>query len=90
MNDTEENGFFTSRGRSEDKALAPEAVVNNPLLPLLWRIQVKEGLFTDEGRSSCEEVAHEDVVNYLEWATTKPMLWDWFARRVKDADSNKN
>ena len=50
---------------------------------------MEEGLLTDQGRSSGEEVAHEDVVNYLEWATTKPMLWDWSARRVKTAD-NKN
>jgi len=37
-------------------------------------INVKDGLLTDQGCSSGEEVAHEDVVNYLECATTKPML----------------
>jgi hypothetical protein len=35
---------------------------------------MKDGLFADRGYSSGEEVAHEDVVDYLEWATTKPML----------------
>jgi hypothetical protein len=34
-------------------------------------------------------VAHEAVFVYREWATTKPMLQDWLARRVKNADENK-
>jgi len=45
------------------------------------------GLFTDRGRSSGKAVTHEVVVDYHEWVTTKPMLWDRFAWRVKDADN---
>lgn len=30
-----------------------------------------------------KEVVHEAVVNYHEWATMKPLWWDWLARRVK-------
>jgi hypothetical protein len=46
----------------------------------------KSGLFTSRDCCSSEVVAHEAVVNYREWATTKLLLKDRLARRVKIVD----